>query len=153
MVDRGHWTLMQDLGSTLDAALALCFYYLHKQNNMGMDADSMLCINRRFLIICYFYHLAPFCSFMSPLLLFIFMVVQRFIPAYTRTHTDIYPGTNLPRGAALISARHKVDRKSFLCITGLSTLPSRSAVSYSLFPAEKLLYHRGNLTFWGIGVI
>lgn len=113
---------MQDLGSTLDAATVLCFCYSHKWNNMGMDADSMLCINRRFLIICYFYHLALFCSFMAPLLLFVFIVVQCFIPAYT--HIDIYPGTNLPHGAVLISARHKVDRKSFLCITG----PLHSAV-------------------------
>lgn len=47
MVERGHQTFMQDLGSTLDAATVLCFYYLHKQNNMGMDAVSILCINRR----------------------------------------------------------------------------------------------------------
>lgn len=157
MVDGGHRTLMQDLGSALDAATVLCFYYLHKPNNMGMDADSVRCINRRFLIICYFSHHPPPSS--SVLFFYVSTPSLHFhsctvFHSCLHTHTLTYTqAQTYPVVLCSYQPDIKLIESHFYVSQVPSTLQSCSTVSYSLFPAEKLLYHRGNLTFWGIGVI
>lgn len=54
------------------------------------------------------------------------------------------PGANLPRGSVLTSTRHRVDRKSFLCIAD----PLDCPVLAHRLPAEELPYRRDNATFF-----